>query len=151
MHFPAAAEISHIITKPPALGTEEGGFPYIRFQSSSRSYSRCGSSSESTKIPVMTVNLWLVFANTFGAHWGTLGTRQWHPGSIWMWWLLPTRPGHAANVPGCAGCSQHHQGPAGMCITAPSLWAEFWPFVGLQPHKTVKLLPGAEVPAWPGL
>lgn len=51
--------LSHIITKTPALGTEERGFPYIGLQSSSASYSRCGSSSENTKFPVMTVNLWL--------------------------------------------------------------------------------------------
>lgn len=70
---------------------------------------------------------------------GTLGSRQWLLGSIWMWWLLPPRPRHTA----CA--------PRGVHTTGPSLQGEFWVFVYLRPHKTVTLLSGAEGPAWPRL
>lgn len=77
----------------------------------------------------MTVNLWLVSANSSGGHnrraqpWGTLGTRQWHTGTISTWWLLPTGtmgiptltrsrpdtqpacPSHAGGFPGSLGLS----------------------------------------------
>lgn len=134
----------HITTKPPALRTEERGFPYAGLHSSSR----CGSSSENTKIPVMAVNLWLVSANTFGEH---------SHGAHWA--LAPGVSLDVASTPQTWTCSQLCCSQLGCCVPrfagtqlgcAPSLQREFCLFVHLQPHETVKLLL-PEVPTWPRL
>jgi len=92
------------------------------FHPSSSSYSRCGHSPESTKIPVTTVNLWLVPANSSGGttmghtgHWTAargdarhaVASTRWHHGH-----RDPDTQPHAPAVPASPqaqlGCASQH-------------------------------------------